>query len=146
MSSVKDKYYFIKDNNNNNTSSYIHPHNSPPMASITIDKILAPLPATTRGQPTQLSSDPKGERLAYAVSGGAYPCVLPQVLLLHTTAAAAVMEPNPNRQSSLTPHRVRQIHLCKVRRRPVFIRPIHWPHIRHLGRPLLAQRLQDCQR
>lgn len=36
--------------------------------SITLDKILAATPATTRGQPTQLSVDAKGERIAYAVS------------------------------------------------------------------------------
>lgn len=36
--------------------------------SITIDKILAAAPITTRGQPTQLSCDAKGERIAYAVS------------------------------------------------------------------------------
>lgn len=35
---------------------------------IEIEKILAAAPATTRGQPTQLSCDPKGERIAYAVS------------------------------------------------------------------------------
>lgn len=35
---------------------------------IEIDKILAAAPATTRGQATQLSCDPKGERIAYAVS------------------------------------------------------------------------------
>ncbi|KAK7739131.1 WD40 repeat-like protein [Cytospora paraplurivora] len=34
--------------------------------SLTIDKILAAAPATTRGQPTQLSTDAKGERIAYA--------------------------------------------------------------------------------
>lgn len=34
--------------------------------SITLDKILAATPATTRGQPTQLSVDAKGERIAYA--------------------------------------------------------------------------------
>ncbi|KAJ5533300.1 hypothetical protein N7494_009852 [Penicillium frequentans] len=34
--------------------------------SITNESIWAPSPSTTRGQPTQLSSDPKGERLAYA--------------------------------------------------------------------------------
>ncbi|KAL8827597.1 MAG: hypothetical protein Q9170_006951 [Blastenia crenularia] len=34
--------------------------------SIKPDSIWAPAPSTTRGQPTQLSSDPKGERLAYA--------------------------------------------------------------------------------
>ncbi|KAL8421640.1 hypothetical protein RB596_002423 [Gaeumannomyces avenae] len=34
--------------------------------SVTIDKILAAAPATTRGQPTQLSCDAKGERIAYA--------------------------------------------------------------------------------
>ncbi|KAL2198210.1 WD40-repeat-containing domain protein [Corynascus similis CBS 632.67] len=34
--------------------------------SIEIEKILAAAPATTRGQPTQLSCDPKGERIAYA--------------------------------------------------------------------------------
>ena len=36
--------------------------------SIEIEKILAASPATTRGQPTQLSVDAKGERIAYAVS------------------------------------------------------------------------------
>ena len=35
--------------------------------SIEIEQILAAAPATTRGQPTQLSVDAKGERLAYAV-------------------------------------------------------------------------------
>lgn len=35
--------------------------------SLTIDKILAAAPVTTRGQPTQLSCDAKGERIAYAV-------------------------------------------------------------------------------
>jgi hypothetical protein len=39
-----------------------------PAMSITIDKILAASPNTERGRPTQLSSDPKGERIAYAVS------------------------------------------------------------------------------
>lgn len=39
--------------------------------SITIDKIFAAAPATVRGQPTQLSCDSKGERIAYAVSHGA---------------------------------------------------------------------------
>ncbi|KAI0171375.1 WD domain-containing protein [Pestalotiopsis sp. NC0098] len=34
--------------------------------SVSIEKILAATPATTRGQPTQLSTDPKGERIAYA--------------------------------------------------------------------------------
>ncbi|MCJ1310828.1 WD40 repeat-like protein [Agyrium rufum] len=34
--------------------------------SIKAAAIWAPAPATTRGQPTQLSSDPKGERIAYA--------------------------------------------------------------------------------
>lgn len=36
--------------------------------SVTIDRILAAVPATTRGQPTQLSVDPKTQRIAYAVS------------------------------------------------------------------------------
>lgn len=36
--------------------------------SIVIDKILAATPNTERGRPTQLSADPKGERIAYAVS------------------------------------------------------------------------------
>ena len=36
--------------------------------SIEIEQILAASPATTRGQPTPLSCDPKGERIAYAVS------------------------------------------------------------------------------
>lgn len=35
--------------------------------SIEIQKILAASPSTTRGQPTQLSCDSKGERIAYAV-------------------------------------------------------------------------------
>ncbi|KAL8702816.1 MAG: hypothetical protein Q9201_004005 [Fulgogasparrea decipioides] len=34
--------------------------------SVIPESICAPSPSTTRGQPTQLSSDPKGERLAYA--------------------------------------------------------------------------------
>lgn len=34
--------------------------------SITINRILAAAPATSRGQPTQLSADPKGQRIAYA--------------------------------------------------------------------------------
>ncbi|KAF4636320.1 hypothetical protein G7Y89_g1758 [Cudoniella acicularis] len=34
--------------------------------SIVIDKILAASPNTERGRPTQLSTDPKGERIAYA--------------------------------------------------------------------------------
>ncbi|KAI0024229.1 WD40 repeat-like protein [Xylariomycetidae sp. FL0641] len=34
--------------------------------SIPINKVLAASPATTRGQPTQLSTDTKGERIAYA--------------------------------------------------------------------------------
>ncbi|KAL2264956.1 hypothetical protein VTJ83DRAFT_7466 [Remersonia thermophila] len=34
--------------------------------SIELEKILAAAPATTRGQPTQLSADPKGQRIAYA--------------------------------------------------------------------------------
>lgn len=41
--------------------------------SITIERILAATPATTRGQPTQLSCDPKGERIAYAVSQDRHP-------------------------------------------------------------------------
>ncbi|PNY27469.1 Ketol-acid reductoisomerase, mitochondrial [Tolypocladium capitatum] len=36
--------------------------------SIAINRILAAAPATTRGQPTQLSTDPKGQRIAYAAS------------------------------------------------------------------------------
>lgn len=35
--------------------------------TITIDRILAAVPSTTRGQATQLSADSKGQRLAYAV-------------------------------------------------------------------------------
>ncbi|KAG5972008.1 hypothetical protein E4U55_000957 [Claviceps digitariae] len=34
--------------------------------SITLNRILAAAPATTRGQPTQLSADSKGQRIAYA--------------------------------------------------------------------------------
>lgn len=41
--------------------------------SITTDKVLAASPNTERGHPTQLSADPKGERLAYAVSLRASP-------------------------------------------------------------------------
>ncbi|KAK1750844.1 WD40-repeat-containing domain protein [Echria macrotheca] len=40
--------------------------------SIEIEKILAASPATTRGQPTQLSCDPKGERIAYASGKSIY--------------------------------------------------------------------------
>lgn len=36
--------------------------------SVTIERILAAAPNTTRGQPTQLSADAKGERIVYAVS------------------------------------------------------------------------------
>ena len=36
--------------------------------SLAINKILAASPNTERGRPTQLSTDPKGERIAYAVS------------------------------------------------------------------------------
>lgn len=36
--------------------------------SITLDRILAAVPVTNRGQPTQLSTDPKGQRIAYPVS------------------------------------------------------------------------------
>lgn len=35
--------------------------------TITIERILAAVPATTRGQPTPLSADSKGQRLTYAV-------------------------------------------------------------------------------
>jgi hypothetical protein len=34
---------------------------------ITLDKILAAAPVTIRGQPTQISADAKGERIAYPV-------------------------------------------------------------------------------
>jgi hypothetical protein len=36
-------------------------------ADVTTEAIWAPLPSTTRGQPTILSADAKGERIAYAV-------------------------------------------------------------------------------
>ncbi len=36
--------------------------------AIALNKILAAAPATTRGQPTPLSTDSKGQRIAYAVS------------------------------------------------------------------------------
>lgn len=36
--------------------------------SIVNGKIFAASPVTERGRPTQLSADPKGERIAYAVS------------------------------------------------------------------------------
>lgn len=42
---------------------------------IAINQILAASPKTERGRPTQLSSDPKGERLAYAV------CTFSSILL-----------------------------------------------------------------
>ena len=41
--------------------------------SIVIEKILAASPATVRGQPTPLSTDSKGERVAYAVSSNFCP-------------------------------------------------------------------------
>lgn len=37
------------------------------LADTRAESIWAASPSTTRGQPTQLSSDAKGERLAYAV-------------------------------------------------------------------------------
>ncbi|KAK0615005.1 WD40-repeat-containing domain protein [Bombardia bombarda] len=40
--------------------------------SIDIERILAAAPTTTRGQPTQLSCDPKGERIAYASGKSIY--------------------------------------------------------------------------
>ncbi|KAK4134007.1 WD40 repeat-like protein [Trichocladium antarcticum] len=40
--------------------------------SLEIEKILAANPATTRGQPTQLSCDPRGERIAYASGKSIY--------------------------------------------------------------------------
>lgn len=45
------------------------------MASITVDRILAAAPVTLRGQPTPLSADPKGQRIAYAVSAYTTPGV-----------------------------------------------------------------------
>lgn len=36
--------------------------------SITLDRNFAAAPSTTRGQAVQLSADPKGQRIAYAVS------------------------------------------------------------------------------
>lgn len=36
--------------------------------AITLERVLAAVPATTRGQPTPLSTDSKGQRIAYAVS------------------------------------------------------------------------------
>lgn len=48
--------------------------------SITIDKILAAAPITTRGQPTQLSVDAKGERIAYAVSFNVSPSTLTRLV------------------------------------------------------------------
>lgn len=36
--------------------------------SISLRNILAAAPSTERGRPTRLSADPKGERIAYAVS------------------------------------------------------------------------------
>jgi hypothetical protein len=38
--------------------------------SITLDRILAAVPITTRGQPTQISADSKGQRIAYPVRRG----------------------------------------------------------------------------
>ena len=55
-------------------TTQLHPQPSTPRdssltnMSIVIDKILAASPNTERGRPTQLSTDPKGERIAYAVS------------------------------------------------------------------------------
>lgn len=48
--------------------------------SITLDRILAAAPTTTRGQPTQLSVDSKGQRIAYPVSEA---LELPAVSLLN---------------------------------------------------------------
>lgn len=45
--------------------------------SIKLEKILAAAPVTIRGQPTQLSCDKKGERIAYAVSDNLTPILLP---------------------------------------------------------------------
>lgn len=35
---------------------------------LSVESIWAPSPSTIRGQPTPISADPKGERVAYAVS------------------------------------------------------------------------------
>lgn len=45
--------------------------------SISIDRILAAVPTTTRGQATQLSADAKGQRIAYAVRRRPFPSCLP---------------------------------------------------------------------
>lgn len=38
------------------------------LTCLVTEQIWAPSPSTERGLPTQLSSDPKGEKLAYAVN------------------------------------------------------------------------------
>lgn len=92
-----------------------HPHQifgcveTLPNMSITIDKILAASPNTERGRPTQLSSDPKGERLAYAVS-------IPGCPILGVCSNLLMYLP------------VRQIYLPSIHRRPLNQQAIRGPH------------------
>ena len=87
--------------------------------SIELETILAANPATTRGQPTILSCDAKGERIAYAVC---HPPASP-VFQAHTA------------NNSLLTYLVRQIHLSPPNRLPLRRKAIHRPHIRHNSRP-----------
>jgi len=68
--------------------------------SIEIDKILAASPATTRGQPTQLSVDAKGERIAYAAGKAIFlrnidnPALCKQYTSHTTTTTVAKFSPS----------------------------------------------------
>lgn len=65
--------------------------------SITIDQIFAAAPITTRGQPTPLSVDAKGERIAYAVqTHSRYP---PFHTIIDASTAKLTSAPSPSQQS-----------------------------------------------
>ncbi|KXX81981.1 Actin-interacting protein 1 [Madurella mycetomatis] len=72
----------------------------PQAMSIDIEKILAASPATTRGQPTQLSCDAKGERIAYASGKSIYlrniddPAICKQYTGHTTTTTVAKFSPS----------------------------------------------------
>jgi hypothetical protein len=90
------------------------------------DAIWAASPTTTRGQATPLSSDPKGERLAYAVGR-------PARGTAHTAAA--------NGDAA-----VGQVHLPSLHRRPRRQYTVHAAHGPDHRRPLLALGLLRRQR
>lgn len=83
------------------------------------DAIWAASPSTTRGQPTPLSSDPKGERIAYAVS----------------SRNSASLGQADSRAS------VRQIHLPPLHRQPLRQQTVHATHRPNHRRPFLSLRL-----